>query len=293
MTPFLSQTIAKILLGRSPLHAWYSHPQLNPNYKETFRIDFDLGSAAHDLLLEGGTKKIAVIDPALYPSKDGNVPKGWTNNAIREARDAARAERKYPVLLSDMAEIEAMRDVAVEAILRCVDLSGLTLADGVSEKEIICEYRGITMRGRPDWISNAGDVILDYKTTADAEPSAFSRQIAKMGYHIQDAFYRRLLNITTAVNPKFIFLAQETEPPYACSFHGVDPSMAEIADAQVDRAIALWAECVKRNSWPGYSNRVHWVAAQNWQMAEHEEAVAEGIQYDPAKLWDKNERIAA
>lgn len=276
MTPYLSQSIAKILLARSPLHAWYAHPQLNPNYKSEEKSEFDFGTAAHDLLLEGGTQKIVFIDPNDYPTKsNGNIPNGYMNNEIRTRRDEVYANKQTPVLIRYKPDIEAMRDEAVKAIARCADMGGRTLADGTAEKKLAWNEGELYLTGRADWISNDGTVILDYKTTTDAEPGAFNRQISRMGYEIQDAFYRRGVEATTGQRAKFIFLAQEGEPPYTCSFHGIAPSLAEIAESQVERAIRIWADCIKRNEWPGYSTMTHWAEASNWQMAEHEQRLSE------------------
>src|SRR3990167_5120693 len=45
--PSLGPGIAKLLVTRSPAHAWAAHPRLNPEYREKESSAFDLGSAAH------------------------------------------------------------------------------------------------------------------------------------------------------------------------------------------------------------------------------------------------------
>jgi hypothetical protein len=276
------------------MHAKLAHPKLNRNFKPQESGTFDLGTAAHAMLFEGGAG-IIKIDPREFPAKNGNIPEGWTNDAIRAARDAARAEGKTPVLAKQYEEIERMFSAARVALLRCTDIPGLSLIDeGKKEATIIWqESNGIWCRVRPDCLAHDASIVLDYKTTTDAAPGVFGRQISRMGYHLQDAFYRRGVRALTGRDPAFVFLAQENEAPYACSFHAVDPSLATIADAEVERCIRLWGECLSRDSWPDYGTRIHWVSASNWQMIEHEETEAQGHPYDPAKLWPANERIAA
>ena len=54
-TPSLSSSIAKLLLERPPYWAWAAHPKLNPEWKPAEpKAAFDIGSAAHALLLEEG-----------------------------------------------------------------------------------------------------------------------------------------------------------------------------------------------------------------------------------------------
>jgi len=63
--PSLSSSIAKILLARSPRHAWANHPRLNPNQEPETRREFDFGSAAHAMLLEGSMSNFSVVDAAI------------------------------------------------------------------------------------------------------------------------------------------------------------------------------------------------------------------------------------
>src|SRR6266571_488600 len=58
-TASLSSSVASILLDQSPLHAWLAHPRLNHSYvREDANSRFDLGSAAHMMLLERREDKI-------------------------------------------------------------------------------------------------------------------------------------------------------------------------------------------------------------------------------------------
>src|SRR5258706_9329550 len=107
--PSLNSSVAKLLISRSPLHAWMAHPRLNPGWKpEPFDRRMNLGSYAHHVLLGQADSAIAVIDPADHLSKQGAVPKGWTNDAIRQARDDAMALGKLPILKDEMPTVNAM-----------------------------------------------------------------------------------------------------------------------------------------------------------------------------------------
>jgi hypothetical protein len=71
-----------------------------------------------------------------------------------------------------------------------------------------------------------------------------------------------------------VFLAQSCEPPYECSLHGCDPALQEIADAEVERAIELWRECMTTKNWPSHGGRIHWALPPNYMMKEYEERLA-------------------
>lgn len=273
-TPSLSSSVAWTLVTRSPLHAWFQHPRLNPDYEPEESTAFDIGSAAHALLLEGEDRMVPIAADS------------YRTKAAQEARDEARAAGKHPILIADYDSIIRMRSIAVDAIAGCDEIGNVKLGDGVAEATVIAVLDGIALRCRPDWLANDRTVMLDYKTTSDAEPGAFNRQIGRMGYHFQGAFYRRVLREATGQDIPFVLVAQETKAPHAVSFHACAPSLAAIADAMVDEAIATWTKCVKANKWPGYINRIHYAEATSWQMTEHEERLS-GIPYDPAKLWEK------
>lgn len=262
----LSSSIAKILITQSPLHAWTAHPRLNPDYREQESDTFDYGTAAHAMLLEGDQSGLVIVEAD-----------DWRKKEAREARDNARAAGKTPILARQLAKVQRM----VEAACLCIEASEFAgiLERGTPEHTIRWQESGAHLRSRLDlWDASTG-VILDYKSAADASPEGFNRVIPRMGYDFQGAFYRRGIlksgEYTGNSDPRFILFAQEKEPPYDCTFHGIAPSMAEIADAQVERAIQIWGECMRTRKWPGYSKRVHHAEATAWQMAMYEAQIAE------------------
>src|SRR4051794_11565577 len=70
--PSLTQSIAKLLIDRSPLHAWYSHPKLNPDFKPDDSTKFDVGNIAHKLLLGRG-KDIEVLEFSDWRTKNAQL----------------------------------------------------------------------------------------------------------------------------------------------------------------------------------------------------------------------------
>jgi hypothetical protein len=145
-----------------------------------------------------------------------------------------------------------------------------------SEATGIWQESGVWLRFRADRISLNRRCVMDFKSTTDASPEPFSRQIIRMGYHFQDAFYRRGVRaLEGGSDPAFVFLAQSVEPPHECSLHACDPALREIADREVDDAIALWRKCLTSKKWPSHSGRIHWAIPTSWQMAEHEQRLQE------------------
>ena len=90
--PSLSASVAQLLLKRSPRHAWYAHPGLNPNFQPENKKQFDLPTAVHAMLLERDQNRIFVIDARDYKTK-----------AAREARDAHYEKNFIPLRRYEMA----------------------------------------------------------------------------------------------------------------------------------------------------------------------------------------------
>lgn len=259
--PSLSNSIIKTLLTKSPKHAWLKHPKLNPAYVSYEESKFDLGSAAHSLLLEG-YDCCQVIDA-----------EDWRTKEAKAARERARASGLIPMLHHQYAEAVVMVEVARDYIKRSV--LGDILAHGKPEQTLVWtdDESGIWCRGRLDWLTNDHSIIMDYKTTSVGNPGAFCRtQVAAMGYDTQEAFYRRGMSRIGRVTPEFVFLVQEDSAPYACYLVACAPSMQTLAEHKVQRAIDLWAECLATNAWPGYAETIYHAEAAAWAVAAEEEA---------------------
>lgn len=78
----------------------------------------------------------------------------------------------------------------------------------------------------------------------------------------------------------FVWLVQEVQPPFACSFVGVTPELLALGNEKVDRAVRLWSECLKSGKWPAYENRVHWLTPPAWASANWESRKAGPLDAD-------------
>jgi len=261
--PSLSASIAKVVIEQSPRHAWMQHPRLNPKFVPAEDPKFDIGRAAHALMLEGAAR-FELIDA-----------KDWRSEAARDERRVVREAGHIPLLESEWAQVSAMVKAAREQLRETDAHQAFRKSFGQAEQTIIWQEGAVWCRIRPDWLQNqrGNRVMYDYKTTgASAEPSSWSgRTMLEIGSDIQSELYRLGARRQFGKEFRFKFIVQETQPPFALSVIELSPMLADLAQARVKRAIAAWAWCQKRDRWPGYSSRTYFAEPAGW-YARNEEA---------------------
>lgn len=274
----LSSSIIKIMDRQTMAHAWAAHPRLNPNWTpDEFKKEFNLGSAVHALLLEGG-KGIEVINPENYVSKNGSVPEGYTNPAIREARDMAYHAGKVPLLPWQLTEVQAIANAVTEQLDTHTEMRGW-LTEGKSEQTLLWhepDYN-VWCRARLDRVPADPDGIWgDLKTTGTtANPEVLGRFAADQGWDIQEAFYRRGIRaLGLCDKPQFRFVCVESYAPYCVSVVGIPPEIQAFADHKIEWALAKWSECLATNKWPGYPQQTCFVEFPPWHFSRFQERLA-------------------
>lgn len=265
-TPSLSSGIARELWAKTPMHAWFKHPRLNPQYRNEERGEFDVGSAIHGIVLEPGDNNIEIIDADSYRTK-----------LAQELRDAARAAGRTPVLVGKYGPLMEAAQAATHAIRQS------EFADdweaGISEASAFAIDGDLWLRSRFDRLAPTDAkqrIIFDVKTVSgSANPGDFCRKIGPMGYDIQAALYRRVLAaILGDINERdilFVWLVVETEEPYGASVVACGPSMTDVGFRKLDIVEAQFAACLAADRWPGYDGRTAWAEASPWEIAAVEE----------------------
>lgn len=298
--PAVSNGVLRTLIERCAAAAWHSSP-FNPRRRPDFTDASDAGTIAHAIFLEGSRDCLQVIDPAKYPNltKPFATPDGWTNKPIREARDAARAAGKIPVLPCDEAEIDSLVDAAgdfVETLRESEPAIHAMMQPAGGKSEVVMVWReGETFcKMRADRISDGFDVLLDYKSTKlSVEPQAWARSM--MDY-MGAAWYRRGVRAVTGVEPVYVFLCGERDPPFLHSLIGVTPADLALGDEKIGYALREWQKCERAGHWPGYPNRVAYCDAPVWHRSQWAErgGVDESGAPNDAELWTAvKERSAA
>jgi PDDEXK-like uncharacterized protein DUF3799 len=257
--PSLSASLIRELLAQSPEHAWWAHPRLNPAYEAETSTKFDVGTAAHALLLER-RDDFLLIDAENYRTKDAQAQ-----------RDAAYANGKTPLLPDQWDDVQAMVAAARRQLADHQDKPTPLTGKGKPEQTLVWREDGdVWCRARLDWFFDDRTLIDDYKSTGTtANPEVWSRRLLwGLGYDVQAAWYRRGVRAVFGIDPGFRFVVQETFAPYALSVIALTPESMALADKKVAHALDLWRECLTTGKYPGYPTRTVWAELPAWEEAQ-------------------------
>ena len=131
-TPSLSSSVARILIERSPAHAWQVHVRLNPNYIPLeANTAMNIGSAVHAVVLDGDMSGIVFINA-----------ESWRTKEAKENREWALSEGKIPLLAKHQMQIVDMKAAIWSHIPKGAQC----------EKTLVWEEHGAWFRARPDMI---------------------------------------------------------------------------------------------------------------------------------------------
>jgi hypothetical protein len=247
---------------------------------------FELGSAAHALILEGsaafneryavdrpwGRKKIEREAKAAYVAEAKAKNKKWLE----------RAEGETVWRMSQAAQSNAV----ARELLRC----------GKPEVTWRIKTPSFLVQCRTDWwvesaspelaalvpfIEEGEPVFADLKTCntlAEDGYASLHKNVRDYGYHKQHAFYREVIGAVRKAKglraPRaMLIIGVEKAEPCECGVYYVEPGDVDMATEQIVSSLGLLAQCFANNSWPG--------VPQN-------EAIPVGL-----KPWDKKKAEAA
>lgn len=259
--PSLSGGLAHTLLTRSPLHAWTEHPRLNKAFvPDAPTPEQEEGTALHALILENEDLTVVVDAP------------DWRTKAAQQARIAAREAGKIAILKARHAEIASVAD-DVRDQLRYHDDARDILAAGKPEQTMIWQYQDIWVRNRVDWLDeDPRGWLTDIKTVATtAEPDAFGRKLVDSGYALSAALYLAGARALGRRPAGYRWLVVERDPPHAISVVAMAPDLMDLAERQARRALDIWRECMRTDTWPAYPPRTCYIEAPAWATMKWEE----------------------
>lgn len=241
-TSISSSGLRALLDPGCPAQFKYDRDNPQPPKKE-----FDLGHAAHALVLGDGPK-LEVVEGAR-----------WDTTAAKAKVKALRAKGIVPLKEHEMEQVQAMAD----AIRQHPQAGPLfALGNGVAERSIFWTHKetGVRVRVRPDWLIVRPEVtvVVDLKTTTDASPGAVSKAISNYSYHQQGALYLDGVEAAGLApeGGRFVFVFQSKRAPYLVTVRELAGQDQDIGRARNERALRIYAECERTGEWPDWTGPV-------------------------------------
>lgn len=151
------------------------------------------------------------------------------------------------------------------------------LLQGVHEKSYFWEddLTGEICKCRPDNITKIGDtyILVDYKTTDDADGEAFMRSALKFGYDLQVAMYSEGMTKNTDKDFEFFFVCQEKTAPYVVNVLQASDTFKAEGKQLFHALLDIYHECKVNNDFPGYmgsGDNINTLNLPKWLQKEFE-----------------------
>jgi len=252
--PGIRASELKVLIQRTPAHLKVWRDAGNARDSDALRF----GRAVHALVLEPERASKAVVRGPDCARRSAADKAAWV-----EAEDQAARFDGVVLRPEDYERAVACAD-AVKAHPGAARLCAL---DGEREFTVAWTERELKAKCRMDF---ANGYVLDLKTTRDASAEAFSRDLFKLGYHIQADWYMRGAHAAGLPAKGFRFIAVESAPPFAVKLHEVGPIGRNLAMSKIDTALEVLARCEALNQWPGYEAGVNVAEPPVWMWEKIE-----------------------
>ena len=256
--PSLSASIAKIVVNKTPLHAWMRHPK-HPDAEPFEATDaMILGKAVHAQVFGGADLEIIPAD-------------NWRTKAAKEAKAKAIAEDRIPILQTKEEQVYEMAERVRERF------EGLYGGPYHEERVAIwrCPRTGHYRRAMMDSSAHAAPIIVDLKVTGKAvDEEACIRRVFSDSLDVQSGAYEEAME---TLNPEWIGRVQfyfqwiEDKSPYALS----RPILMGEAAMTYGRerwqaAGALWDAATTRDHFPSFSTEPTEAVPPGWTITQWE-----------------------
>jgi hypothetical protein len=217
-----------------------------------------LGSLIHSRVLEPNLYR---ANYAVMPKVDGRTKAG------KAAKEEFEIENLGKSIVTE--EEDSIAQAIHDSLRSCEFAARLLDAEGTVETSLFWQHAdtGLMCKNRLDkhMLFDARMTIMDLKTTIDASPKGFEREIFNYGYHIQAAFYLDgMSQLMEESHTDFYFLAVEKVNPYAFGIYRLSDEAVEQGRKEYKQLLVTYKECEEQQRWPGYGEALQSISLPNW-----------------------------
>lgn len=127
-------------------------------------------------------------------------------------------------------------------------------------------------KGRLDAL-RPGHFISDLKSTKDASPSGFAREVVRLEHHVQAAWYVDGVAAATGQELPFYWVAVEAQAPHLVQVYRCPEDVLQLGRERYRELLDLLALCRRENRWPGYAETEMDLVLPRWAQPEEEEGI--------------------
>ena len=262
----LNSSCIPVLRKKSPLHFATLSPVLSARYglepsDKTPNAASRRGNVVHRMALGKGSE-YEVRD---YPDFRTKEAKAW--------RDDLEARGMVPLLEKDVAEATEQAD-RLRAHLNDLFMGqewfpevALVWTEDTPWGVVWC--RALVDAWCPKLVHGA-----DLKSSTDASDENATKQMERMGYDQQGAWYKRGLTRALDLGPghvQFSTLFGETKPPHASQAFQLPESWHNSAWNECELAVRTFAQCQAADQFPGYPRHARQLVTPPWLVARRME----------------------
>lgn len=248
------------LLAKSPAH--YHAALLAPVSEDT------------DARQRGRAVHAAVLEPDRYKSSFVTWTGKVRNGKVWDAFEEKHAGKE--IITAKMASDCGRLATAAQGC----PAARQYLSGGRSEATIIWPFVRETLgavpgystlcRSRLDFIAKVG-AIVDLKTTRDASPSGFGREVARYSYHVQAASYRHAYRVATGETLPYVFVAIESAWPHVGAVYRCTQMALDLGWETYVGLHDMLHRCRTDNHWPGYGEGEMDLELPHWLQPDDDE----------------------
>lgn len=245
-------------LGRSPLH------YRSAVVKESAPLT--LGRAAH----------CAVLEPERF-ERDWAV---WTRRSERTGNLCPRNGQYWEAFQQDAGGREIINEdelgevLAIQRAVRGDPAAMRYLGRGDPEVTMQWVLRNRPCKGRVDWLTSieGEPYLIGLKTARDCRSFMFGGQAAKLGYHLQWAFYNDGYIAITGRKPKLREIVVESAPPHAVAVYRITEDVVLQGQDEYLDLLDLLETCERADEWPGPGNGEEQdISLPSWVYEKHDD----------------------
>lgn len=227
-----------------------------------YKLSLERPQKETDALRFGKIFHAAILEPDLFrercvvePIFEGLTKDGRMSTQSGQARDMKKAW--YAQLRPDQMVIDVTEREQITGMLNALTahpIVSLHLQKSLKEVCLWWDEKDVLCKARYDFVTESG-IPFDIKTTTDASPKAFEREIFSDNwkYYLQAAHYSAGAKITKLLRGDvFVFIGIEKDAPHGICIKTLNHYGLQPGENIRDRVLPIYKQCKLSDKWPCY-----------------------------------------